>query len=224
MAQRARFAAAGQRSAKHTDRYRRHAAGPQREREVRGRTSHRAAAGVAALLGDELDPPLLAEVAGEPGCCQPRDAHPDRAGPGEAPSVGTLVRVADALGASVAQLVEVADAPAVPVVRASEAVPLWRRDQGNVVMLLAGTSSRSRSSCGNGVLSPATATPARRTWPGRVSCCTCFPAAHPHRRGRDTPGRGRRHGAVRRGPRTPVRQRGRQVRLVMAVSTPMLGS
>jgi hypothetical protein len=104
--------------------------------------------GVAALLGDELDPPLLAEVAGEPGCCQPRDAHPARAGPGEAPSVGTLVRVADALGASVAQLVEVADAPAVPVVRASEAVPLWRRDQGNVVMLLAGTSSRGRSSCG----------------------------------------------------------------------------
>jgi transcriptional regulator with XRE-family HTH domain len=55
------------------------------------------------------------------------------------PSVGTLVRVADALGASVAQLVEVADAPAVRVVRAAEAVPLWRGERGSVAALLAGT-------------------------------------------------------------------------------------
>jgi transcriptional regulator with XRE-family HTH domain len=55
------------------------------------------------------------------------------------PSVGTLVRVADALGAGIAQLVEVADAPAVRVVRAAEAVPLWRGDRGSVGTLLAGT-------------------------------------------------------------------------------------
>jgi transcriptional regulator with XRE-family HTH domain len=55
------------------------------------------------------------------------------------PSVGTLVRIADALGASLAQLVEVADAPAVRVVPAAQAVPLWRGDHGSVATLLAGT-------------------------------------------------------------------------------------
>jgi len=55
------------------------------------------------------------------------------------PSVGTLVRVADALGASLAQLVEVSDAPAVRVVPAADAVPLWRGDRGGVATLLAGT-------------------------------------------------------------------------------------
>lgn len=55
------------------------------------------------------------------------------------PSVGTLTRIADALGASIAQLVEVTDAPAVRVVPAAEAVPLWRGDRGSVGTLLAGT-------------------------------------------------------------------------------------
>jgi len=57
------------------------------------------------------------------------------------PSVGTLVRVADALGVSVAQLVEVSDAPAVRVVRAANAVPLWRTGEGSVGTLLVGSDS-----------------------------------------------------------------------------------
>jgi transcriptional regulator with XRE-family HTH domain len=55
------------------------------------------------------------------------------------PSVGTLVRIADALGASVAQLVEVSDAPVVRVVRAQDAVPLWRGAGGGSGNLLLGT-------------------------------------------------------------------------------------
>jgi transcriptional regulator with XRE-family HTH domain len=42
------------------------------------------------------------------------------------PSVGTLVRVADSLGVSVAQLLDVSDASRVRIVRAADAVPLWR--------------------------------------------------------------------------------------------------
>jgi quercetin dioxygenase-like cupin family protein/DNA-binding XRE family transcriptional regulator len=55
------------------------------------------------------------------------------------PSVTTLVRIADALGVSIAQLVEVSDAPAVRVVHAADAVPLWRGDGGSVGTLLLGT-------------------------------------------------------------------------------------
>src|SRR5436309_2183761 len=57
------------------------------------------------------------------------------------PSVGTLVRVADALGVSVAQLLDVTDAPLARVVRAADAVPLWRSDGGGSGTLLAGTES-----------------------------------------------------------------------------------
>src|SRR5215212_8674097 len=52
------------------------------------------------------------------------------------PSVGTLVRVADALGVSVAQLVDVVDAPLVRVVRAADAVPLWRSAGGRGTLLV----------------------------------------------------------------------------------------
>jgi transcriptional regulator with XRE-family HTH domain len=55
------------------------------------------------------------------------------------PSVGTLVRVADALGVSVAQLVEVSDVPAVRVVRSRDAVPLWRGTGHSAATLLMGT-------------------------------------------------------------------------------------
>lgn len=57
------------------------------------------------------------------------------------PSVGTLVRVADGLGVSVAQLVEIADAPAVRVVRADQTVPLWRGKPGSVSTLLLGSDT-----------------------------------------------------------------------------------
>jgi transcriptional regulator with XRE-family HTH domain len=57
------------------------------------------------------------------------------------PSVATLVRIADALGVSIAQLVDVADAPAVRVIRAANAVPLWHSDRGGVGTLLVGTDA-----------------------------------------------------------------------------------
>jgi quercetin dioxygenase-like cupin family protein/DNA-binding XRE family transcriptional regulator len=55
------------------------------------------------------------------------------------PSVTTLVRIADALGVSIAQLVEISDAPAVRVVHAADAVPLWHGAHGSVGTLLVGT-------------------------------------------------------------------------------------
>src|SRR5262249_55328745 len=126
------------------------------------------------------------------------------------PSVGTLTRIADALGASIAQLVEVTDAPAVRVVPAAEAVPLWRGRRGGV----GGAPARPPpAAVGRAV---AMASPARRQLrqrgaPGRDAraAARARRAAPPHRRGRDPPHRARRHGAVQRGPRAPVRQQGR---------------
>jgi transcriptional regulator with XRE-family HTH domain len=54
------------------------------------------------------------------------------------PSIATLCRAADALGISVPRLVEVGDAPVARVVRAEEAVTLWRGRAGGTARLLAG--------------------------------------------------------------------------------------
>ncbi len=55
------------------------------------------------------------------------------------PSIGTICRVANALGVAVPRLVEVAEAPPVRVVRAAEAAELWRGDAGSVARLLIGS-------------------------------------------------------------------------------------
>lgn len=57
------------------------------------------------------------------------------------PSIGTLVRIADALGVTVAQLVEVSDTPAVRVVRAADAVTLWQASPGSAAKLLVASDS-----------------------------------------------------------------------------------
>lgn len=57
------------------------------------------------------------------------------------PSIGTLVRLADALRVSVATLVEVAEPTAVRVIPAGERVTLWSSASGSVAQLLAGTDS-----------------------------------------------------------------------------------
>lgn len=57
------------------------------------------------------------------------------------PSIGTLVKVADALGVSIAQLLDYADTPAVRITPADESVALWRTEGGSEGRLLAGTEA-----------------------------------------------------------------------------------
>ena len=57
------------------------------------------------------------------------------------PSVGTVVRVADALGVSIARLLDYDQGPAVRLVPAEEAVTLWSTPQGSAAVLLAGVES-----------------------------------------------------------------------------------
>jgi transcriptional regulator with XRE-family HTH domain len=57
------------------------------------------------------------------------------------PSVGTVVRVADALGVSIARLLDYDDDPVVRLVSAEQAVPLWRTAAGSTATLLAGTEA-----------------------------------------------------------------------------------
>lgn len=55
------------------------------------------------------------------------------------PSIGTLCRLADAFGVSLAQLVELSAGSTVRVVAASEVVRLWEGDDGSAGDLLVGT-------------------------------------------------------------------------------------
>lgn len=54
------------------------------------------------------------------------------------PSIGTLCRVADAFGVSLAQLVELSDGATVRVVQPDEVVRLWSGREGSIGDLLAG--------------------------------------------------------------------------------------
>lgn len=55
------------------------------------------------------------------------------------PSIGTLCRLADAFGVTLAQLVELTDGSTVRVVDASEVVRLWEGAEGSIGDLLVGT-------------------------------------------------------------------------------------
>ncbi len=56
------------------------------------------------------------------------------------PSIGTLCRIADALGVSLPRLVEVDELPPVRVVRAADAPELWRGLEGSAGTLLIGAT------------------------------------------------------------------------------------
>lgn len=58
------------------------------------------------------------------------------------PSLGTLCRLAEALGLTVAALIETAEAPTVRVVAPGDGTVLWLGDAGGVGKLLAGTDER----------------------------------------------------------------------------------
>lgn len=57
------------------------------------------------------------------------------------PSVGTVVRIADALGVSVARLLDYDQGPIVRLVPQEEAVTLWSTPLGSAAVLLAGVES-----------------------------------------------------------------------------------
>ncbi|MFE9452962.1 helix-turn-helix domain-containing protein [Streptomyces sp. NPDC006739] len=57
------------------------------------------------------------------------------------PSIGTVVKIGDALGVSVTTLLDYAQGPKVRVVPAEQAVRLWHTDAGSYNRLLAGTEA-----------------------------------------------------------------------------------
>ncbi|XHM89596.1 XRE family transcriptional regulator [Peterkaempfera sp. SMS 1(5)a] len=57
------------------------------------------------------------------------------------PSVGTVVRLADALGVSIARLLDYAEGPSVRLVPGDRAVPLWTTPAGSSGTLLAGVEA-----------------------------------------------------------------------------------
>ena len=60
------------------------------------------------------------------------------------PSIATLCRLADALGASIASLVEAREAPSAQVVRGGDGVVLWQGRPGSLAKLLAGSGTREQ--------------------------------------------------------------------------------
>ena len=65
------------------------------------------------------------------------------------PSIGTLIRIANAFGVGVWELFA-SPADAVKLAAPSDALTLWRSPKGGTAVLLVGAASPSRSSCGNG--------------------------------------------------------------------------
>jgi len=61
---------------------------------------------------------------------------------GSNPSIGTLTRICEALDVTIAQLVDLGELPAVRLVRAREAVTLWRDEAGSQANLLLGMERR----------------------------------------------------------------------------------
>jgi transcriptional regulator with XRE-family HTH domain len=57
------------------------------------------------------------------------------------PSIGTVVRIADALGVSIVRLLDYDESPTVQIFPAAEAVPLWSTAAGSSGILLAGTEA-----------------------------------------------------------------------------------
>ena len=57
------------------------------------------------------------------------------------PSIGTVVRLGDALGVSIANLLDYADSPTVRLIPADQAVPLWSTAAGSHGTLQAGTEA-----------------------------------------------------------------------------------
>ncbi|QYG94992.1 helix-turn-helix domain-containing protein [Iamia sp. SCSIO 61187] len=70
------------------------------------------------------------------------------------PSMGTLCRVADAYGVTLAQLVELSDTASVRVVEADEVIRLWSGEEGSAGDLLVGVDRREHVELWRWTLAP----------------------------------------------------------------------
>lgn len=86
------------------------------------------------------------------------------------PSIGTVVKIGDALGISITTLLDYEQGPKVRIVPPEQAVRLWSTDAGSYNRLLAGTEAPGPWRCGTGTWSPATAAAPTRTPRARWSC------------------------------------------------------
>lgn len=75
------------------------------------------------------------------------------------PSLGTLCKVSETLGVSLAGLVELHEAPAVRVVQPSEVVRLWQSDEGSSGDLLVGSDERDHMELWHWCFAPGDAHP-----------------------------------------------------------------
>lgn len=84
------------------------------------------------------------------------------------PSVGTTVKLADALGVSVATLLDYAQGPQVRLVPADEAVRMWSTPSGSCATLLVGTEKRGPLELWSWLLMPGDGSDSDPHLPGTV--------------------------------------------------------
>ena len=82
------------------------------------------------------------------------------------PSIGTLCRVAEAFGVSLAALVELGQAPAVRIVAPDQAAELWHGKPGSVGRLLVGSDRREHLELWEWRMAPGDAYPSQDHQPG----------------------------------------------------------
>ena len=87
------------------------------------------------------------------------------------PSVGTLLRISDALGVGLPALVEPPQPKPVKVTRAGEGAVLWSGEAGGRGVLVAGTEPPDVVELWDWTLGPGDGTPARPTPRAPRSCC-----------------------------------------------------
>ena len=82
------------------------------------------------------------------------------------PSIGTLCRISEAFGVSLATMVELGQSPSVRIVSEDDAVELWRGEPGSVGRLLVGTDRREHIELWDWRLTPGDEYPSQDHQPG----------------------------------------------------------
>lgn len=82
------------------------------------------------------------------------------------PSIGTLCRISEAFGVSLAAMVELGQSPSVRIVSEDDAVELWRGEPGSVGRLLVGTDRREHIELWDWRLTPGDEYPSQDHQPG----------------------------------------------------------
>ena len=106
----------------------------------------------------------LDELAGRSGVCKGMlvQLEQNRTNP----SIGTLCRISEAFGVSLAAMVELGQSPSVRIVSQDDAVELWQGKPGSVGRLLVGTDRREHIELWDWRLTPGDAYPSQDHQPG----------------------------------------------------------